>query len=110
MRIKLFIKERSGGGVFETSSDHCVVGRGECDIQLACVTASRQHALIYAGRDGRLRLKDLGSTNGTFLAGRAVSDVALRVGDEIRIGDARVVIVDYQLAAPAPAREPRAGN
>ena len=47
--------------------------------------ASWQHAVIQI-RKGRLVLRDLGSTNGTYLNGRAIEEEELQNGDEIRFG------------------------
>ena len=49
--------------------------------------ASAAHARIYR-RGGRIFLEDLGSTNGTFVNGRAVTrPIPLEVNDTVRIGD-----------------------
>ncbi|MBV8296625.1 MAG: FHA domain-containing protein [Acidimicrobiia bacterium] len=53
--------------------------------------ASRLHALIERLPAG-WSVRDLGSTNGTFVNGeRIVGDRALRAGDEIKVGDTRLV-------------------
>ena len=67
-----------------------IVGRGEnCDIQLKDERASRKHAsILYVGNEFRIR--DEGSSNGTFLNGSRVVEYALRDGDELLIGDARL--------------------
>jgi signal transduction histidine kinase len=51
---------------------------------------SRKHATICRTPEGRFLLVDLGSTSGTFIAGRRVSEAVLNDGDEIRIGAARL--------------------
>lgn len=100
MKIKLFIKQKAPGeqatGLFELDQDHCLIGRKHSDLRISDPSCSRQHALLYAGADGRLRLKDLESTNGTFVHGRNVADCSLRIGDEIRIGDCVIVVLDFK--------------
>jgi DNA-binding NtrC family response regulator len=48
-------------------------------------TLSREHARFFLA-DGRVWVEDLGSKNGTFLAGRRVERAELSVGDEIVLG------------------------
>jgi ATP/maltotriose-dependent transcriptional regulator MalT len=69
------------------------IGRAESnDVPLPLdERVSRQHALLERLPAG-WSVRDLGSTNGTFVNGeRIVRDRALRAGDEIRIGDTRLV-------------------
>jgi len=65
-----------------------IVGRGEdCTIALADNDISRQHAKIEQLKDGKLRLSDLGSTNGTWLDEQKVTKpVTLEPGQEFRLG------------------------
>jgi two-component system response regulator HydG len=56
-----------------------------CDLKLSDPAASRRHAGLEAVRD-RLRLMDLGSTNGTFVDRIQVVDAYLRGGETLRIG------------------------
>jgi hypothetical protein len=58
---------------------------------LADTRASRYHARIQA-RQGLVVFVDLESRNGTLVNGRPVSEIVLGVGDEIRIGDSRLVV------------------
>lgn len=69
-----------------------VLGRSaECSLQLPAASASRRHACV-AWRDGAVVLRDLGSTNGTFLNGARVSaETPLRSGDKIRIGGLEIL-------------------
>lgn len=62
------------------------IGRGgDADIQLDDATASTNHAIIDK-EDGEFILKDLGSTNGTFLNKKKVTESELKSGDIIMIG------------------------
>lgn len=51
---------------------------------------SRNHARI-SSKDGKLVLKDLGATNGTFVNGqRVVKQIELKIGDKIVIGQSLI--------------------
>jgi pSer/pThr/pTyr-binding forkhead associated (FHA) protein len=64
-----------------------VLGRElDCDISVNDANASRQHARLEQNAVGAWKLIDLGSTNGTQLNGRAVTQAVLRDGDQITIG------------------------
>jgi pSer/pThr/pTyr-binding forkhead associated (FHA) protein len=65
-----------------------VLGRGlSCDLTLASPAASRRHAELF-GREDVWAVRDLGSTNGTFVNDEAVrGERELVPGDEIRIGE-----------------------
>lgn len=70
-----------------------VIGRkAECNIQLEEKMVSGQHAQITI-RPNEVILKDLGSTNGTLVNGEAVSEKTLRTGDQISIGNYKLIIV-----------------
>jgi len=62
------------------------IGRGEdSTVHVPFEGVSRRHAEIVTA-EGAVRLKDLGSTNGTAVNGAEVSDVALSAGDRIQLG------------------------
>jgi pSer/pThr/pTyr-binding forkhead associated (FHA) protein len=65
-----------------------VIGRGAaCDLSLASPAASRRHAEVRPHAGG-WQVRDLGSTNGTFLNGERIeAEHALRPGDAIQIGE-----------------------
>jgi pSer/pThr/pTyr-binding forkhead associated (FHA) protein len=59
------------------------IGRGsECDLVLDEPEMSRKHALIENSGDG-IYLRDLGSSNGTFVNGVQVRDAVLHPGDQL---------------------------
>ena len=68
------------------------IGRAEAnDIRLADTTVSDLHVVIES-YGSSFALRDLGSLNGTFVNGeRLVTERRLRGGDEIRLGEARLV-------------------
>ncbi len=68
-----------------------VLGRGqEADVQVADTGVSRRHCELRLDADGA-RLVDLGSTNGTRVNGRRVSETRLRDGDRVELGATALV-------------------
>src|SRR5215212_5598429 len=83
-----------------------VIGRDPSSgIVLDDPEASRRHAAISAEDDG-LTVEDLGSTNGTYVAGERIQG-SRRVGDgdRIRIG---TTVMEVRVAAAAPPPAPEA--
>ena len=71
----------------EMSGNELVIGREEGDIQIDDLLVSRRHAIIERVDGGELAVRDLDSTNGTFLNGALLLGPAkLQDGDDIRIG------------------------
>lgn len=103
-RYRLVLEDRE----IDLPDGEHVVGRGEeVSIVVDRARVSRQHARIRIGGDDA-SLEDLGSKNGTFHQGvRLVAPVALRDGDEIRIGGERIVFrASGREAATATAERP----
>jgi DNA-binding winged helix-turn-helix (wHTH) protein len=69
-----------------------LIGRDpHCVLAIPSGLVSRQHARIVVDGE-RVTLRDLGSKNGTLVAGRRVErEVRLSDGDELQIGPARMV-------------------
>lgn len=71
---------------FELGDMDYLLGRDEsCHIQLDSDAVSRRHASIERNGDHYL-VRDLGSTNGTFLNEKRVNCEPLKSGDRIRLG------------------------
>jgi len=67
------------------------IGRAlDNEIVLGHSSVSRHHAAIENNSAG-FRLRDLGSQNGTFVAGERVSDAPLKDGDAVRVGEASFI-------------------
>jgi len=67
---------------------HFVVGaERDCDLRPASPLLSRHHC-VFKKDEYALRVRDLGSTNGTFVNGRRIfSEAILKPGDEVTIAD-----------------------
>jgi hypothetical protein len=67
-----------------------LLGRASgCTVVLADITVSRRHAELVL-RDGHWILRDLGSSNGTWVNGRQVVEAEVRSGDLVVLGDCRL--------------------
>ena len=84
-----------------------VLGRVKgADLVIRDARASRRHVEL-APADGGLRLRDLGSANGTLVDGERVDEALLRGGEEIRIGAVRIAVLAEEPAVTgAPIAEP----
>jgi hypothetical protein len=75
----------AAGGEYPLRRGVTRLGRGvDADIRIDDAGVSRHHADVIVGTDTVLR--DLGSTNGTYVNGVQVSETLLRDGATIRIG------------------------
>lgn len=75
------------GRKFDLTSEETLIGRSsKADIQIDQESVSRNHASITNSREG-VRIRDLGSTNGTFVNDELAEGVReLRNGDLVKIG------------------------
>ena len=87
-----------------------LIGRHpECDVLLDSLRVSRRHCIITAESDAVV-VRDLGSTNGTWVNGRRVARSRLRPGDEVSIAHRRYYLGDaealtfHAAAVDRPAR------
>ncbi|MFA6030537.1 MAG: FHA domain-containing serine/threonine-protein kinase [Elusimicrobiota bacterium] len=80
------------------------LGRGDAaDVDIDDPQVSRQHCSIEL-REGELRLRDLGSSNGTRLNGKRIILAALKYGDTIELGKVRLRV---ELREAPPTDRPR---
>ena len=81
------------------TANTAVIGRGrECNVRLKDLAASSRHAAIISVRRDSI-IEDLGSTNGTYVNGTAISKRVLSDGDVIEIGSNTMV---YQSVNQTP--------
>jgi hypothetical protein len=67
-----------------------------CDLVIADPTVSTRHAFL-GHVEGRWFLRDLGTTNGTFVNGaRVIDEIEVAPGDELGIGSSSFVLVAPQ--------------
>ena len=73
------------GTVFPVSKARMLIGRGNADITLNDATASRLHCAVEVS-DQEVFLRDLGSSNGTFVNDQSVVVAPLGDGSTFRVG------------------------
>lgn len=79
------------GRRFELPDEQTLIGRGSERLPLSDNTVSRRHAELHP-RGNEWILKDLGSSNGTWVNGIRVSNTYnLKLGDQIRVGRSLLV-------------------
>jgi pSer/pThr/pTyr-binding forkhead associated (FHA) protein len=105
MRIEMLVYHGGGRARIEGrlagADKRYTIGRQECDCNLKDNRISRVHAALFLDR-GELVVRDLSSTNGTFVNDVRVSQASLRAGDEIRVGDTLLSIVEIDWADVLP--------
>jgi adenylate cyclase len=85
-----------------------IVGRAvTSDVPIFDPTISRQHAELTTQGNG-VQVKDLGSSNGTFINGSRITEGVAATNDVITFG--KVAFYVRAAAPPAPAPKPRTGD
>ncbi|MCK4602266.1 MAG: FHA domain-containing protein [Phycisphaerae bacterium] len=68
------------------AGDVTVIGRGEkCDLRVPILSVSRRHCELRIAEEG-LVVKDLASSNGTYVNNKRVNEASLGAGDRLVIG------------------------
>lgn len=90
---------------FPLRKDRVVVGRtNSCDLRIPLSSVSRQHCELLVEGD-HIRLRDLGSSNGTYHNSNRVHEAVLGPGDEVSIGPVVfTLVIDGQPAEIEPAK------
>ena len=87
------VRGPNAGSRFLLDRDATTVGRHpDSDIFLDDVTVSRRHAEVLR-EEGGVRVRDLGSLNGSYVNGDRVEERALTTGDEVQIGRFKLLFV-----------------
>lgn len=92
MLTLLVLQGPDKGRRFELPDAPILIGRESRQLPLADNTVSRRHAELLPGNNQEWILKDLGSSNGTYVNGQRVTTTyALKLGDQIRVGRSLLV-------------------
>jgi len=99
------------GGEFSLASDLSIGREKSNAISVEDRMLSRHHCLIHVG-DSEFQVRDLGSSNGTYVNGLPIASHALNEGDQIRAGQSLFVFTRGPGApsVPPPPLEMNATN
>lgn len=102
-----FVAGKYEGGEFRLPAEgEVVIGRG-ADLPVVLVEdmVSRRHAKLTITPQ-KVKIEDLGSTNGTFVNGERIKRIEVHEGDRILIGTSIMKLISVEVAAGAPAKTP----
>ncbi len=90
---------------FPIKPEGFVIGRkNTCDLRIPLSSVSRQHCELKV-EDGQVKLRDVGSSNGTFHNSIRVQEAVLSAGDEVVVGPVVfTVVVDGMPKVIEPVR------
>jgi hypothetical protein len=91
-RLREWLRPRSLGlpPASELLHARVVIGRSSaCQLVLGDDTVSRRHAELFVD-EGRWVLRDLGSSNGSWVNGRRIVEAEVRPGDVLHLGGCRL--------------------
>jgi len=92
-RKKIFleiISEPRKGKVIELAKGRVIIGRADADVVLEDPEVSKKHAVLEAFSRDNVFVRDLASTNGTFVNGIQISNRKITDGDIIRVGSTKL--------------------
>src|SRR5271169_4227163 len=92
------------GGEFSLASDLSIGREKNNAISVEDRMLSRHHCLIHVD-DSEFQIRDLGSSNGTYVNGLPIAAHALKDGDQIRAGQSIFVFVGGKGAPSFPSAQ-----
>ncbi len=96
------------GRAHELNVDRTTIGRVEDNLfQIAESSISSHHSEVLL-RGSDVVIKDLNSTNGTFINGEQITESVLKPGQTLRLGQVELKL-ETGTSAPAPAAAPAPG-
>jgi pSer/pThr/pTyr-binding forkhead associated (FHA) protein len=115
MDVALVLFKKDGSHkVFPLPSSITVIGRrGDCDLRIPLMAVSRRHCQLNQNEDS-VKIRDLGSRNGTYVNDERIDEATVRAGDYLKVGPLAFMlqinglpkeIVSPELAAKKQAKQ-----
>src|SRR5258706_9642139 len=104
MALLKIINGDSAGASYAIGSGSHRVGRADGNhVRLPDASVSSAHCEVTLDPAGNLIVRDLGSTNGTYIEGQRVREALVQPGQCLRLGNLELVYENGLAAACAPA-------
>jgi hypothetical protein len=105
----LVVRGRSATEAIRLGDGVTTVGRhDDCRLRIKSSQVSRRHCELFE-KKGLLLIKDLGSSNGTFVNGKRIrAQRVLEPGDELTIGQVMLRVAKVGAPPPPPRTKPAA--
>src|SRR6266704_1630687 len=105
----VILSEAQKGRSHELSVDKTTIGRVEDNtFQIAEPSVSSHHCEVLL-RGTEVLIRDLNSTNGTFINGEKITEAVLKPGQSLRLGHIELWLDNGSTPAPQPSAPPGAG-
>lgn len=92
MNVVLVMFKEKERREFPLAGEETILGRRQdCSLRIPTKDVSRQHCAVRI-KDEKVTAKDLGSSNGTYVNGKRIAEVALAPGDHLRLGPVTFVV------------------
>jgi pSer/pThr/pTyr-binding forkhead associated (FHA) protein len=99
----VILTQGMNGRVHELKADKTTIGRVEDNMfQIAEPSVSSHHCEVFL-RGNEVVIKDLNSTNGTFINDEKITESVLKPGQKLRLGQIELQLENGAPAAPGPA-------
>ncbi len=87
------------GAIFHITKPYITLGRENTDFVLMDMEVSRRHASIEFF-ENKIILRDLGSTNGTYVGEKRITEIELKEQTEIRMGRTTLLFISTPIELP----------
>ncbi len=86
------IRGARAGYIYKIEKPYVLIGRGKVDLIIPDKEISRKHLAIEI-RNDKIILRDLGSTNGTYINNKKVSLVEITDQNEFKVGQTTLMLI-----------------
>ena len=86
------IKGARAGYIYHLEKPYILIGRGKVDLIIPDKEISRKHSAVEV-RNDKIFLRDLGSTNGTYINEKKISITEITEQTEFKIGQTTLMII-----------------